>query len=487
MDTLKEMQDEYRTITRQIKDLDAEIRAGHGPAMRAADAELLRMRHQVDADRPFGHAITAVMEQWADADAAYNDTVAMIEHARAELDLLLATPDADELDIASARGQVTFYTGLLPAQPPSSQFQQALAEAQAARTAAAGGAKIVTERDILTARGDAERADLAARAALRQRRQALRRELERVDRDVAGAFAAAQTATSDTLEQLLETARSEVALLDVAGDVDPVHTPLLLPDTTLAGHDPHTAGRLKALAAQPYRLSIARADVTDRDTAAALYTLRNTANAVDRKVLWLAATDTSTAAARDAELADTVTTVSHAHQQLSEQQWALAARCHRRGRRPRRRRARAARRHRPPRRHRGRPCRHPHHRHPAAAPAPRRCNCSRTLCRGTPPSPPPPMPGPRILYWRRSRRSPGPTGWAAPTSATRGGSSSLNTTTPGVRSAPPNAVTSPRDGAARVPRSRTPTAVVVPGSATDRHECGSGGGLRRALTATMAP
>ncbi|WP_235629998.1 AAA family ATPase, partial [Mycolicibacterium novocastrense] len=323
MNLVTTLQQEYREVCESIKTLDAGIRAGHGPAMRAATDELLRMRRQVDADRPYGHAVAAVMEQWADADAAYNDTLRLIEHARTQLDLLRANPDADELDIASAQADLAFHIRRLPEQPPSHQFHQAFAEAQAARTAAAGGHKIVTEHDIATARGDAERADLAARALLRDRRQALRRELDRAERDVAGAFAAAQTATSDTLEQLLKSARSEVALLQVAGDADLTRTPLLIPAAVLAAHEPRTADRLKSLAAQPYRLSVVRADATDGETAAALYTLRSTANANDRKVLWLSTTDASAAPAREAELADTITTVARAERQISDQQWAL--------------------------------------------------------------------------------------------------------------------------------------------------------------------
>ncbi|WP_163690302.1 MobF family relaxase [Mycolicibacterium gadium] len=322
MNLVTTLQQEYRDVCESIKTLDAEIRAGNGPAMRAAADELLRMRRQVDADRPYGHAVATVMEQWADADAAYNDTLRLIEHARTQLDLLRTNPDADELDIASAQADLAFHTRRLP-QPPSHQFHQAFAEAQAARTAAAGGHKIVTEHDIAAARGDAERADLAARALLRDRRQALRRELDRAERDVAGAFAAAQTATSDTLEQLLKTAHSEVALLQVAGDADLTRTPLLIPAAALAAHEPHTADRLKSLAAQPYRLSVVRADATDRETVAALYTLRSTANANDRKVLWLSTTDASAAPAREAELADTITTASRAERQISDHQWAL--------------------------------------------------------------------------------------------------------------------------------------------------------------------
>ena len=323
MESINELQQEYRDVGATLKILSADIRAGNGPAMRAVADDLLRMRHQVDADRPYALALAAVMEQWADADAAYNDTLCMVEHARHRLDLLRADPDVDELDLASARQDVTFYTGLLPDQPPSLRFRQALADAQAARTAAAGRAKIVTEHDIQATRAHAEREDLAARAQLRDRRQVLRREIGRAERDVAAAFAAAHTVTSATLEQLLDSARTEVALLQVAGDVDLTRTPLDIPAVALAAHEPYTADQLKALAAQPYRLSVTRADATDRDTAAALYTLRSAANAADRKVLWLSSADSGAALARDAELADTVTTVSHAHDLIGSHQWAL--------------------------------------------------------------------------------------------------------------------------------------------------------------------
>ena len=237
METLTSLRDEYRFVCEEITTLDADIRAGNGPAMRAAAQELMRLRRQVDADRPYAHAVTAVMEQWADADAAYNDVLRMIEHARTHLDTLLPTPGADELDIASARADLAFHTRRLPEHAPSQQFQQALADAQAARTAAAAGDHIATEHDIVTARGDAERADLAARAALHQRRQNLRRQLDRADRDVATAFAAAQTATSDTLAALLDSARSEVELLRAAGHLDFDQTPLHIPASTLAAHD----------------------------------------------------------------------------------------------------------------------------------------------------------------------------------------------------------------------------------------------------------
>ncbi|BDX31552.1 hypothetical protein TUM20985_20990 [Mycobacterium antarcticum] len=321
-DVFSDLRDEYRTVCDKIAKLDADIPAGHGPAMRAAASDLLRMRRQVEADRPYSHALTDVMEQWSDADRAYSDTLRMIEHARAELDLLLATPDADELDIASARDQVTFYTGLLPEQPPSSEFKQALADAQAARVAAAGG-RIITERDITAARGDAERADLATRDELRARRHTLRRQLERAERDIATAFATAQTAATATLDDLLDSARDEVDLLHSAGHVDFNGTSLTIAESSLTKHDSSLAARLKALAAQPYRLSYARADSADPDTIAALQTLRSAANADHRKVLWLSSTEEDATAACDTGVADIAAVLGN--DDYAEQLWSLGA------------------------------------------------------------------------------------------------------------------------------------------------------------------
>ncbi len=323
METLSALRDEHQTVCQEMATLDADIRAGRGPALRAIADELLLMRRQFDADRPYAHAVTEVMEQWADADAAYNDILGMIEHSRAELGTLRATPGVDDLDLASAQADLAFHIGRLPQQPPSQQFQQALLDAQAARAAAASGRTIVTEHAIAAARGDAERTDLAARAALRDRREALRRELGRAERDVAAAFAAAQTATTDTLTALLDSARCEVDLLRVASHIDFDHAPLAIAESALATHDPTIANRLKTLAAQPYSISYTRGDLTDPDTVAALHTLRAAANANQRNVLWLSVTEQETERAHAADLADTAATIAEAYQQINDQQWSL--------------------------------------------------------------------------------------------------------------------------------------------------------------------
>ncbi len=320
METLNALRQEYRSVCEEIATLDA---SGQGPAMRAIAEELLHMRRQFDADRPYAHAVAEVMEQFSDADATYNDILGMIEHARAQHDALLATPEVDDLDLASAQANVDLHIGRLPQQPPAQQFQQALLDAQAARAAAAGGRPIVTELDISAARGAAERADRNSRSALRERREALRRELDRADRDVAAAFAAAQTATDDTLSALLDSARYEVDLLRAAGRIDFARAPLAITESALAAHSPAIAGPLETLSAQPHSISYVHADAANPETAAALHTLRVAANAEERNVLWLSVTDDEAERARTAELADTTTTIADAHQRFTDDQWAL--------------------------------------------------------------------------------------------------------------------------------------------------------------------
>jgi conjugative relaxase-like TrwC/TraI family protein len=303
IDLLTSLRQEYRTVCDELTTLNDDIAAGNGPALSGAAHDLLRMRRQIDADRPHSLAVIAVAQQWDDAEATYNQTLRLIDHARAQLQTLQADPDADDLDITSARRDVTFYTSLMPDQPPAVQFQRSFDDAHAARIAAAGG-QIVTERDIAVARGDAERADLATRDALRERRQTLRHQLEDTERDIATAFADAKTAATDILDTLLDSARSELDLLRAAGHLDVDKAPLTIPESALANHDPWIVERLKALAAQPYRLSYTRADSTDPDAIAALQVLRAAANAGERKVLWLSVTEDDATAARAAELAD---------------------------------------------------------------------------------------------------------------------------------------------------------------------------------------
>jgi hypothetical protein len=320
MELFMKQGEEYRTVCHTIDTLRSEVAAGNGPAVRAAADDLLRMRHHIDADRPYAHAVLEAMAQWSDADANYDESLLLVEHARKRLATLQSDPDAEELDIASARQQITFYTDLLPDQPPSLQFEKALGGAQAARAAAAGG-HIVREADLIAARGDAELADLATLSALRARRQTLQHRLTRAEKEIAGAFASAQIRAADTLEQMLDSAHSEVALLQSARHLNTTRAPLAIPESALTEHNPVIGTQLTALAAQPYRLGYAYADSSDLDTIAALQTLRAAANANGRNVLWLAATEDAATTARDADLAGIAITIDY--HDLAEQLWLL--------------------------------------------------------------------------------------------------------------------------------------------------------------------
>jgi hypothetical protein len=160
MASLGALQQEYQTVCDDLTALEADLRRGTGPAMRAADDQLLQMRRQIDADRPHRDALATVMAQWFDADTAHTELRAVIEHARTHLHTLLNTDGADELDIASARADLDFHTHQLPGPDHDAQFERAFADARQARAAAAGG-HIVTEADLAKARCAAESTDRA--------------------------------------------------------------------------------------------------------------------------------------------------------------------------------------------------------------------------------------------------------------------------------------------------------------------------------------
>jgi conjugative relaxase-like TrwC/TraI family protein len=226
-DPILALRAQYDTVCGELATLDAQISAGTGPALRAAADQLLDMRRRVDANRPHDQRVTDVIARWSDADAHYTDVLRMIEHARTQLDLLRTTPEADELDIASARTDLAFHTARLPAQPPSQRFLGPLADAQAARIAAAGGpAQLVTERDIAALRRTAEQADLQHRKALRRQRDTLRQDITRAERGTAADFAATRIAATDDAQRIRVSDQALVDLLAAAArHADPLPLP----------------------------------------------------------------------------------------------------------------------------------------------------------------------------------------------------------------------------------------------------------------------
>lgn len=325
VENVETLRQEYRKISRTVTELAADIRADNGPARRGADTTVLHLRARIDADRPHALAIAAIVEQWSDADAAYDDAVLLVEHARTQLATLTADPDADPLDIESARAALAFHTALLPAQPPSQHYQQALAQAYTARVQAAGGAhNIVTERDIVSTRGAADGTDRAELRTLRDQRTSLSTRIAAAERHVAAAFAAAQTSRDEYLEQLLTAAKTEITLLQAAIILDKERGALTIPDTALTGHPLATATALRTIAALPFTVTPVCADDTTQ-TRDAFHTLRAAANAAGRPVLWLSPTQTLADQAAEYDLADAAVTFDQAHVNLTTGTWTLPA------------------------------------------------------------------------------------------------------------------------------------------------------------------
>ncbi|MGU3652862.1 MobF family relaxase [Mycolicibacterium sp. A43C] len=325
IEALQRWQDQYRTTCTELDRLDAQIRDDRGPAMLAIADTLIGMRRRIDADRPHKHALTQIMSEWVDADMAYNDTLILIEHARRQLHALLNSPDADELDIASARADLAFHTSCLPEASPAQDYQDRIEQAGQTRIKAAGGKKIPTEKDIADARRAAQNEDHVTLDALKARRDHLEHQIARAEQQIAAAFADAHARADATLDALHAAAQFELALLNAATRMDPDHAPLIIPATALADIEPAIAAQLTTLAAQPHQLSYVHADSTRLDTIAALAALRTCADAQSRKVLWLSTTEQQSLAEHDHGLADHVTTIDHAHKNIAEQLWDLGS------------------------------------------------------------------------------------------------------------------------------------------------------------------
>ncbi|TRW79521.1 AAA family ATPase [Mycolicibacterium sp. 018/SC-01/001] len=318
IELLHSLQQQYRTASEQLNILDGQIKADNGPAMSAAAEDLARMRRQADADRPYRHAVTEIVAQWSDADAAFNNALLMVKHAQNRLLSLRADPDADELDIASAQADLAFHNTFLPDTDPATQFQPLIENARAARALAAGGEPIATERDIDTLRNTARNEDLAARTALRARRDTLTTQIKRAERDIARAFASAHTAAETALEKLREPAETELDILRAARHVDIEHAPLAITDASLEPINSTIAAQLKTLAAQPYLVGYLHADSSHPGTAAALHALRAGANNSDRKVLWLSTNENITDEDSRLDAADSTFTLDNSTDSLAE-------------------------------------------------------------------------------------------------------------------------------------------------------------------------
>ena len=184
----------YQHALHQHDTLAGAVATFNGPALSAAMPQIRQLRAAAEPDRPFWLAVQEVIDQWADADAQHDAALAQIDWAQAQLDDLLATPDTDPLDIASARADLRLRRMTLPTLSPAERFYPALTAANTARAAAAGGAEhIVTDTDVDKVIAAANDADRQALRTAQRRCSDLRRDLVRAELAAAASFAAADS------------------------------------------------------------------------------------------------------------------------------------------------------------------------------------------------------------------------------------------------------------------------------------------------------
>ena len=315
---------EYQAACENVAAIENDIRFGNGPSVRAAMPEIRKLRARADADRPYLIAIQDVLAEWRDAEDEYDAALAQVQWARDHLEAVAEAADADPDDIASARSEVKLWEMFVPDTPPAERFMPALTAAMQARAEAAGGAdKIVSGDDVDRLLMDLRTADEQTLRDARAERQRIGRARDRAEVAAAAAFAAAETRSAEHITAQRDALATEMRVLDVAGRYQ-VARPLNLSDSALGGLPDSARVPLKTLAELPFTITPVYA-APSRERTAALHTLRATAAAADRKVLWCSTTRDGAERAKADELADSAATLTEAHQQIRDGNWRLPA------------------------------------------------------------------------------------------------------------------------------------------------------------------
>ena len=208
----------YQQALHEHDTLAGAVATFNGPTLSAAMPQIREMRAAAEADQPHWLAAQEVIDQWADADAQYDAALAQIDWAQAQLDNLLNTPDADPLDIASARAELRLRRMTLPTVSPAERFYPALTAANTARAAAAGGAEhIVTDTDVDKAIAAANDADRQALRTAHRRCSELRRNLDHAELAAAASFAAADSRPVEHVLAQQADLETELRILAAAG------------------------------------------------------------------------------------------------------------------------------------------------------------------------------------------------------------------------------------------------------------------------------
>lgn len=309
------LRDQYAATTAHLAALERDVAIFNGPAMRAAAEQISAMRERADADRPYLMAVHEVIAAWADADHDYDEALTFHAWTRDQLAALHADPDADELDITSARGMVELAAMRLGT-TPAERYQPQLAAAHAARAEAAGGAQnIISNHDIDNFLAELHARDLEMVDQARYDNQLVRKHLDAAERTVAAAFADAETRTAEHVAAQIDDLDTELRVLDVAGQHQSARALRIAPTAT-AGLTDNTAAALRSIAELPFTVSIVHAH-PDTERTTALHILHSAATDAGRKVLWCGPTEEQAAAAQRDNLADGATTIDAAHAEFT--------------------------------------------------------------------------------------------------------------------------------------------------------------------------
>lgn len=290
--------------------------ADQGPAVRAAAPTLLALRARAEQDRPYLLAVQDVMARWADAEDHYDAITAYVQHERDQLAALQSDPNADELDLASARAAVRLALIALPETPSAAQFHTELTDALARRAQAAGGNdRIVTAEDVDAARGRAQDEDLAALNAARAGRDRLAAALERAETATAIAFAQAETRNAEHIHENMAALRTEIDMLTAAGDYK-IKRGFSIPPDLAADLSYQTARGLDAMTRSGFTVTAVHAG--DSEAALdALRVLREAARAGEHRILWCSTDDDRAARIAETDPAEAVHTVAELHRLIA--------------------------------------------------------------------------------------------------------------------------------------------------------------------------
>jgi conjugative relaxase-like TrwC/TraI family protein len=304
----------YQQALHEHDTLAGGVATFNGPALSAAVPQIRQLRAAAEADRPCCLAVQEVIDQWADADVQYHAALAQIDWAQAQLDNLLNTPDADPLDIASARADLRLRRMTLPTLSPAERFYPALTAANTARAAAAGGAEhIVTDNDVDKAIAVANDADRQALRTAQRRCSELRRNLDHAELAAAAAFAAADSRPVEYVLAQQADLETELRILAAAG-----HYHVALPLAIGAGSpDDRTHAAIARTTELPFTLAVLTAP-PGRELTAVLSAVSDAANNADRHILWC--TPTAEHLPHNALGADN-TSVDDLHQRLTDNTW----------------------------------------------------------------------------------------------------------------------------------------------------------------------